>query len=118
VVGIGSVAGGWGGIKADTGCHEGACDGDEHGGSGFHGDGCVGAGRDGLDGRGTVDDAAETTRDHTVEGGNQIMRLKTLGDHSIEDMNFANDKFSEAVEEGELWHCDGVRRVSSDGYGR
>jgi len=117
VVGIG-VAGGWGVIKAGAGCHEGACDGDEHGGSGFDGDGCIGAGRDGLDGRGSVDDAAEAMRDHTVECGNQIMWLKPLGDHTIEDTNFANDKLCEAVEEVELWHCGRMRRVSSDGYGR
>ena len=43
---------------------------------GFDGNGCVGAGRDSVDGSGSADDASESTRNHTVEGVNLIMRLK------------------------------------------
>ena len=43
---------------------------------GFDGNGYVGAGRDSVDGSGSTDDTSETTRDHTVEGANLIMRLK------------------------------------------
>ena len=43
---------------------------------GFDGNGCVGAGRDSVDGSGSADDASESTKFHTVEGVNLIMRLK------------------------------------------
>jgi len=45
-------------------------------GGGFDGNGCVGAGRDIVDGSGSADDASESTRNHKVEGANLIMRLK------------------------------------------
>jgi len=31
-----------------------------------------------------------------------------MGDHTIENINLANDKVCIAVEEGELPHCDGI----------
>jgi len=43
---------------------------------GFDGNGCVGAGRDSVDGSGSADDVSESMRNHTVEGVNLIMRLK------------------------------------------
>jgi len=45
---------------------------------GFDGNGYVGAVRDSVDGRGSADDASESTRNHTVEGANLIMQLKAL----------------------------------------
>jgi len=43
---------------------------------GFDGNGCVGAGRDSVDGIGSADDASESTRNHTVERANLIMQPK------------------------------------------
>ena len=43
---------------------------------GFVVNGCVGAGRDSVDGSGSADDTSESTRNYTVEGANLIMRLK------------------------------------------
>jgi len=68
----------------DEACDD-ADDGDEFDDAdgGLDGNGCVGAGRDSVDGSGSADDASESTRNHTVEDAN----LRMQGDQRIEDAN-------------------------------
>ena len=78
----------------------------------MNGNGYVGAVRDSVDSSGSADDASDSTRNHTVEGANHHHQVNNvaegMGAQRIEDVNLANDKLCEAVEEVELQHCGGI----------